>query len=231
MEPPRDHTATIAKFCLFKNLAPAALRSLAGRMRTIKYRPGTIIFNKDDPGLSCFIITDGLIKIYVTSEEGQEVVLIILKGGDLFGELSLLDGAPRSASAVAMEQTEALALNREDFLDFVRETPESALAMLSVLSGRLRRADTIIADAAFLDLPTRVAKKLLELAEDFGNKIGDAIEIDIRLRQQDFASMVSATRESVNRSLALLEEEGLIKIDRQKITVLKPAVLRKRIEY
>ena len=96
--------------------------------------------------------------------------------------------------------------------------------------GRLRRADNVIADAAFLDLPSRVSKKLLELGELFGRKVGTTIQIDIRLRQQDFAGMVSATRESVNRSLANLEEEGIIKIDRQKITILKPDELRDRID-
>lgn len=230
MEPAKDYAAQLAKICLFQNLSQPALRSLASRMRVLHYRAGSIIFNKDDPGLTCFIILDGLIKIYVTSEDGQEVVLVILKHGEVFGELSLLDGSPRSASAVAMEPTELLTLNREDFLDFVRESPDSALAMLEVLSGRLRRADNVIADAAFLDLPARVSKKLLELGEMFGRKVGATLEIDIRLRQQDFAGMVSATRESVNRSLANLEEEGLIKIDRQKITILKPEDLRERIE-
>jgi CRP-like cAMP-binding protein len=227
----RDHSAQLAKIFLFKDLSPTALRSLGQRVRVLNYRPGSIIFNKDDPGHTCFIIIEGYIKIYITSEEGQEVVLTILKSGEVFGELSLLDGAPRSASAVAMEPTMVLALNRDDFLDFVREHPESALTMLAVVSARLRHADSVITDAAFLTLPDRVAKKLMELGALFGRPVGSTIEIDIRLRQQDFAGMVSATRESVNRSLATLEEEGIIQIDRQKITILKPNLLQARVEY
>ena len=230
MEPAKDYSAQLSKICLFKGLPQPSLRALSQRLRVLHYRPGSIIFNKDDPGQTCFLIVEGLIRIYVTSEDGQEVVLVILKSGEVFGELSLLDGAPRSASAVAMEPTEVLALNRDDFMDFVKEQPHTALAMLEVLSGRLRRADNVIADAAFLDLPSRVSKKLLELGELFGRKVGATIQIDIRLRQQDFAGMVSATRESVNRSLANLEEEGIIKIDRQKITILKPDELRDRID-
>jgi CRP/FNR family transcriptional regulator, cyclic AMP receptor protein len=229
--PARDHSAQLSGIYLFHALSPDALRILSARVRTVNYRPGTIVFSKDDPGQTCFIILEGLVKIYVTSEDGQEVVLSILKAGEVFGELSLLDGVPRSASAIAMETTRALALNRGDFLEFVKETPEAAMAVLSVLSGRLRQADATITDAAFLDLPTRVAKKLLELGEGFGRKVGPVVEINIKLRQQDFAAMVSATRESVNRSLSALEEEGIIKVDRQKITLLKPHVLRERVEY
>lgn len=229
--PVRDYSTQLGGIYLFQGMSPESLRALGARLRPLNYRQGTIVFGKDDPGQTCFIILDGLVKIYVTSEDGQEVVLSILKTGEVFGELSLLDGVPRSASAIAMENSRVLALNRNDFLDFVRETPEAAMAVLSVLSGRLRQADATITDAAFLDLPTRVAKKLLELGEGFGRKVGPVVEINIKLRQQDFAAMVSATRESVNRSLSSLEEEGIIKVDRQKITLLKPHVLRERVEY
>ncbi len=229
--PARDYSGQLANIYLFQGMSADSLRALSARLRPLNYRQGTIVFGKDDPGQTCFLILDGLIKIYVTSEDGQEVVLSILKSGEVFGELSLLDGVPRSASAIAMETSRVLALNRSDFLDFVRETPEAAMAVLAVLSGRLRHADATITDAAFLDLPTRVAKKLLELGEGFGTKVGPVIEISIKLRQQDFAAMVSATRESVNRSLSALEEEGIIKVDRQKITLLKPHVLRERVEY
>lgn len=226
---PAERATILGKVPLFARLTPREATALAARVNPRNYRPGEVIFHKDDPGLTFHIILNGLVKIFLTSDEGQEAVLIILKAGEFFGELSLFDGAPRSASAAALEPTETLVIHRDDFLDFLRQHPEASLNMFSVLSARLRRADGVIADAAFLDLPSRIAKKLMELAESFGKPQGNYIEIDIRLRQQDVASMVSATRESVNRVLTNLDEQGIIHIDRQKITILRPDLLQARI--
>ncbi|MBI2886206.1 MAG: Crp/Fnr family transcriptional regulator [Chloroflexi bacterium] len=224
-----DYAAYLSQVPLFARLSPREIQVLATRVRHRTYKAGEVIFHKDDPGHTFYIIVDGLVKIYLESEEGQEAVLIILKSSEFFGELSLLDGAPRSATAAAMEPTETYAIDREEFLGFIREHPEAALSIFAVIAFRLRRADGIIADAAFLDLPSRVAKKLLELANKFGRASDHQIEIDIRLRQQDFAGMVSATRESVNRTLTSLEEEGIIRIERQRITILRPDRLQARI--
>lgn len=226
---PQDRVAALAKAPLFADLTPQQLESLASRVKVRTYRAGEIVFHKEDPGFTFHIIYSGLVKIYVTSPEGQEVVLIILKPGDFFGELSLFDGAPRSASAVAMAATETFTLDRDGFLDFIVEQPAASLTIFGVMASRIRRADGIIADAAFLDLPARVCKQLLELSELFGRETNGNIEIELKLRQQDFASMVSATRESVNRTLSGLEEEGVIRLERQHITILRPEVLRRRI--
>ena len=226
---PQDIATTLASAPLFAGLRPVELEALARRIKRRTYRAGEIVFHKDDPGFTFHIIHAGLVKIYVTSPDGGEVVLIILKPGDFFGELSLFDGAPRSASAVAMAATETLTIDRDGFLDFITEHPAASLTIFGVMASRIRRADGIIADAAFLDLPARVCKQLLELSELFGREVNGAIEIELKLRQQDFASMVSATRESVNRTLSGLEVEGIIKLERQRITVLRPEVLRRRV--
>ena len=225
----QDIAAALGKAPLFAELKPAELESLARRTKPRSYRAGEIVFHKDDPGFTFHIIHAGLVKIYMMSPDGGEVVLIILKPGDFFGELSLFDGAPRSASAVAMTATETLTLDRDGFLDFIMEQPAASLTIFGVMASRIRRADGIIADAAFLDLPARVCKQLIELSELFGREVDGVIEIELKLRQQDFASMVSATRESVNRTLSGLEEEGVIRLERQRITVLRPEVLRRRV--
>ena len=225
----RDPSAIIAQVPLFAGLSERELKSFLSRTRNQHYRAGEVIFHKDDPGDTFHLILDGLVKIYLASEEGQEALLIMLKPGEFFGELSLLDGAPRSASAMAINASVTCAIDRENFLGFIREQPNAAIPFFSVLASRLRRADGIIADAAFLDLPARVAKTLLELADSFGRKLPEGIEIDLRLRQQDVASMVSATRESVNRTLAVFEEQGIIRIDRQRITIVDSEALSRRI--
>ena len=224
-----DKVEILAKVPLFARLSPREASALAANVHPRSYKAGEIIFHKDDPGVIFQIILDGLVKIFVSSDEGQEAVLIILKGGEFFGELSLFDGAPRSASAAAIEATETLTIHRDDFLDFIRQHPDAALNIFAVIASRLRRADGIIGDAAFLDLPARISKKLMELAQNFGRREGDHIEIDIRLRQQDVAGMVSATRESVNRVLTAMQEEGIIHLDRQRITILRPDLLQARI--
>ena len=226
---PHEGRADFGGIPLFAGLSETEVGALLTRVRVRQFKAGEVIFHQDDPGDSLHVILDGLVKIYLPSGAGQEAVLIILKPGEFFGELSLLDGAPRSASAVTMEPTVTTTIDRANFHEFIREHPEAALTIFGVLASRLRRADGIIADAAFLDLPARVAKTLLDLAQRFGRPREDGIEINIRLRQQDFAGMVSATRESVNRSLAALEEQGVIRIERQRITVLRPEILERRI--
>jgi len=224
-----DKVGALAKVSLFARLSTREAAALAENIHPRNYKTGEIIFHKDDPGITFHLILEGLVKVFVTSDEGQEAVLIILKGGEFFGELSLFDGAPRSASASAIEPTETLVIQRDDFLEFIRQHPDAALNIFSVLASRMRRADGVIADAAFLDLPSRIAKKLIELAQSFFAREGNQIEIDIKLRQQDVASMVSATRESVNRVLTSLDEQGIIHINRQKITILRPDLLQARV--
>lgn len=226
----RLNTAMIlAEVPLFARLSSEEIVGLSARAHVRSFKAGDLFFNKDDPGRTLFIILEGLVKIYLTSEEGQEAVLIILRSGEFFGELSLIDGAPRSASAAALEDTETLTIDRDDFLAYIREHPEAMLTIFATIASRFRRADGIIADAVFLDLPTRVAKKLMELAQSFGRSMGQQIEIDIKLRQQDFAGMVGATRESVNRTLGALEVAGIVRIERQRITILRPDLLQERI--
>ena len=227
--PQADIAAALAKVPIFTGLTSREIASLATRVRRRSYTGGEVVFHKEDPGFTFYVIVGGFAKVYLTSEAGQEAVLIILKPGEFFGELSLLDGAPRSASALAMAPTETLTIDRDSFLEFIREYPRASLTIFSVLASRLRRADGIIGDAAFLDLPARVAKQLLDLAEEFGRVQDGHVEIDLRLRQQDFAGMVSATRESVNRTLAGLEAEGIILTNRQRIAILRMDLLRQHV--
>lgn len=211
----------LARMPLFASMTPREKLGLSAKAHRKSYHAEEVIFHKDDPGLTLYVIVDGLVKIALPSEEGGEAVLALLTKGEFFGELSLLDGQPRSASAIAMEPTLTVVLHRDDFLSFVQEHPGVAMSMLSTLSQRLRRADDVISDAVFLDIPSRLAKKLVELTESFGRPVADGVEIDLRLRQQELASMVGTTRESVNRGLSFLERTGAIKVDRQKITILQ----------
>jgi CRP/FNR family cyclic AMP-dependent transcriptional regulator len=213
-------------------LAPLAdddLGWLAARLRPRQYRAGTTIFHRDDPGTTLHVIERGTVKLMLPSPEGREITVVLLGAGDFFGELALLDSGPRSASAVALEATETLTLERDQFVALLEAHPQVALRLLGVLGERLRRADDLIGDLLFLDLPGRLAKLLLALADERGSATPCGIRIDLRLSQSELAAMVGATRESVNRCLNAYAERGILDFDRETITLRDPAVLRARV--
>ena len=216
----------------FAQMQPEELHELFTRLKRRNYRSGETIFHKDDAGTTMYIISEGTVKISVPSEIGSEMILSILSAGDFFGELSLFDGNPRSATAISSGLTEVFVLHRDDFIDFVNKHPMVSLNIIRALSARIRRTDNLVEDVVFLDIPARLAKKLLELSQSHGKKQPNgALEIELRLTQQDIANMLGTTRESVNRQLVAFQERSFISIDRQRITVLKPVELEKRINY
>lgn len=224
-----DDGAFLSRVPLFSSLPRAELSELAAIMRPRAFRKDEIIFHKGDPGQVMYFIKEGEVRIFMHTEEEQQVSVAILTQGDFFGELALLDDKPRSGSAVAMERTETLTMHRDDLITQIKGHPQIAIAILSVLSGRLRQADELIENLTFLDVYGRVAKMLLELADDYGIEGEKGREIRLSLTQRDLASLVGATRESVNRVLSLYRERGLIMVDRSRITVVKPEELRRRI--
>lgn len=214
---------------LFRSLSSVELAELATRMATRSYQHGEVIFHKDDPGSVFYVIKSGQVKITAISVEGEELILAILTAGDFFGELSLLDQEPRSASAVALVDLETFILQRRDFLEFLRTYPMAAVEMLAILSRRLRRTDMLVEDAAFLDLDARLAKRLLELCENHGIKTESGIEIGLRLSQQDLAALVGASRVAVNKQLAIYQAAGIVRLGKQRIIVLHSQELEKRV--
>ncbi len=213
-------------------LAPLAdddIAWLAARLRPRQYRVGTTIFHRDDSGTALHVIERGTVKLMLPSPEGREVTVELLGADDFFGELALLDGGPRSASAIALEATDTLTLERDQFAALLEAHPQVALRLLGVLGERLRRADDLIGDLLFLDLPGRLAKQLLALAEERGSATPRGVRIDLRLSQSELAAMVGATRESVNRCLNAYAERGILDFDRETITLRDLAVLRARV--
>ena len=223
------NVATVRRVPFLAILPDDELAGLAERMRPRHYRAGTIIFHRDDPGTTLHIITSGLVKLVLASPEGREVTVGILGPGDFFGELSLLDGGARSASAVTLEATETLTLDRDPFVAILERHPEVANGLLTVLGNRLRRTDELIQDILFLDLPGRIAKQLLALADERGVQAQGGVRIDLRLSQTELASIVGTTRESVNRCLNAFADRGLLAIDRDAITIRNRDGLRDRI--
>ena len=224
-----EHAQFLAGIPLFATLDADELHDLAMVTRRHAFHQGEIIFHRDDPGTTLFVIKIGRVRIYLSSPEGQEVALAVFGAGEAFGELALLDGQPRSASAVAIEPTETYCIQRADFIAVATRRPRIALQMLATVSHRLRTTDAMVEDLLFLDVHGRVAKKLLELAESNGVRTPEGIRIELKLTQSDLAAMVGASRESVNKVMSYLLDKQYVSVEKRKITVMRLTELRKRI--
>ena len=213
----------------FAGLSEKELSSLAKCLARRTFAKGVIIFHKDSPGRTLYIIESGKVRIFVLSESGREISVNVYGSGDVFGELALLDGLPRSAGAVVVERTTVLTLHRDDFLWHLERYPRMARSIIEVLSARVRYTTAYAESLAFLDVHARVARKLLELADRYGVERNGLLTIDLQLTQTELASWVAATREHVNKVLGTLRDQGLIRVDGQTITLLDSSGLRRRI--
>ena len=215
---------------LFQCLGDEECKILADSLNRREIRRGEYLFRKGDEGSTLYIVQSGKIKITIPSERGEEVIPAILSRGECFGEMALLDGMPRSADAVALENSELFALNRGDFISFLHQHKEAIAAVMTFLSMRLRKTDGLLADICFLSVPERLAKRLAVLAEEQGTprEESGAVQISISMTQTDLANLVGTSRETVNRELRILRDAGLIDIDRNNITIHNIKELKRR---
>jgi CRP/FNR family cyclic AMP-dependent transcriptional regulator len=222
---------SLTQIPLLRGLSLEVLSQLTRSLRRRTFQRGEVIFHQGDAGDTLHLVQSGRIKVVLPAESGDEVLLAILGPGNCFGELALLDGESRSATVVAIEPVETLTLGRSDFMAFVRANPETAERLMINLAHIIRKVNEDVADLAFLDLPGRLAKKLLDLAHDHGTPMpgGDGVEISVPLTQEELAGMVGATRPSVNKVLGWYEDQGAIQRRGRKIAIFKPEALRQRV--
>jgi CRP-like cAMP-binding protein len=199
---------------LFAELSEAEIARLGEIARDRSYPRNSVILFEDDPGDSLYVVVAGLVKVVLIGEDGREVILSVLKEGDFFGEMSLIDDQPRSAHVIAMEESHLLVLRREDFQHRLREAPGVALGMLKAMSRRLREADEKIGGLVLLDVNGRVAKLLLSMADE-----NDGVHIVRRVTHHTIAQMVGSSRETVSRTMRDLVERGWIEVTRKAITI------------
>ncbi len=224
----RDAGALLKETELFGALDEAAVQQVAERARTRTYSKGQLVFYQGDLAASLFVMVDGLVKVFVTSENGDEMTLVTLRPPDMFGELSLLDGGSRSASAEAVEKTTVLELGRDTFLEILKDQPQMTDILLRTMGGALRRLTEQAADFVFLDLHGRVAKLLVGMADDRGVRSSQGVELDLQLTQSDLASIVGGSRQSVNQILRSFERRGYVEVEGRKMIVKEVELLRRR---
>ena len=207
---------------LFAGLSPSDVDRLADYGRLEHLRKGATIFSKGDPGTGLMAVVSGLVKIGVPSPEGKEIVLNIIHPGEVFGEIALLDGRPRTANAVAMADSEVLSLDRREFVPFIRANPDVALSLLAVLCDRLRRTSEQVEDVLFLDLAGRLAKMVLRLGRA---DPGGAMRV--RATQKELGQMIGLSRESTNKQLQLWVARRWVTIEKGGLVVRNAPALQK----
>ena len=199
---------------LFSQLADDELDSIGERTRSRKYPKNSVILFEDDPGDALYVVLSGQVKVVLIGEDGREVILATLAEGDFFGEMSLIDDEPRSAHVIAMESSILLMLRRDDFHRCLEETPRIALGLLRALTKRLRHADSKIGGLVLLDVTGRVARLLLEMADE-----NDGSVIAKRVTHHQIAQMIGSSRETVSRTMRTMAEQEVIDVSRKTITV------------
>jgi CRP-like cAMP-binding protein len=201
---------------LFSRLSAKHIERLAACVVGKSVPRATSIFAKGDPGSSLFAICRGTVKISAPSVDGHDAVFNVLGKGDIFGEIALLDGRPRTADAIAVTDCELFIIERRDFLPLVREEPDIALKLIEILCARLRQTTEQAENLMFLHLPGRLAKALLRLSD------GDqrACERKVTVTQKDLGNIIGMSRESTNRQLRFWEEQGWVRLERGGIVIL-----------
>lgn len=208
---------------LFRELDRHALRSFAELTREQRVARNAMILTEGDTGDALFVVRTGEVKVVLAGDDGRDVILNVLGIGEHFGELSLIDGRPRSAHVVATQPSSVLILRRADFRRQVEQSPQVAWGLLVELARRLRQADGTIGSLVLLDVPGRVAKVLLEHATP-----GEPATLVKQLTHQTIAQMIGASRETVSRSMAEFQEKGMISVQRRVVTILDRRALEAR---
>lgn len=208
---------------LFGTLPPNDLDALLLHARVEHYPAGRTVFAKGSPGRSMMAILKGSIRISTPSPAGPDIVLTILPAGEVFGEIALLDGADRTADAVAITDCDLLVLDHRDFIPFLERRADICILLLKMLCQRLRQTDQQFEEAMFGRLDGRIAMALVRLAR--GAPLGPKGEVELRITQQELAGMVGAARESVNKQLHVWQKEGVLRLGKRLIRIDDVAAL------
>jgi CRP/FNR family cyclic AMP-dependent transcriptional regulator len=214
---------------IFSSLSEPHLEELSEIALEKTYRKNQVIFDQGDPGNSLIVIKSGLVKISLVDSNNHEFIIKTFSVNDFFGEMSLLDGGARSATATAVEDTHVLIIFRQNFISLIQKTPAMALGMLTELSDRLRVTTENIANLTFFDAYGKVAQCLLSLADKLGKREEDGVTMQLTLSRQELANMSGLSRETFARILKEFQVRGCLKVQGKKIVILDEKVMRREI--
>ena len=213
---------------LFATIDQETAESLIASMTPARMERGDVLFHEGDQGDRLYVIGEGKIKLGRTSSDGRENLLAILGPGEMFGELSLFDPGPRTATATAVAETQVVSMSHEQLKEFLAQRPGVATTLLAALARRLRRTNESLADLVFTDVPGRVAKALLDLAGRFGRPVDEGVMVAHDLTQEELAQLVGASRETVNKALADFASRGWLRLEARAVLLLDVERLKRR---
>ncbi|WP_204015989.1 Crp/Fnr family transcriptional regulator [Sphaerimonospora thailandensis] len=210
----------LSKAPLFSALDREGAAALRTSVTIVELPKGRTLFSENETGDRLYVVLEGKIKLSRAAPDGRENLLSVLGPGEMFGELSLFDPRPRTASAIALTDVRLAGLGHDDLRPWLTGRPEVALHLLRALAQRLRRTNDVLADLVFTDVPGRVAKQLLDLADRFGQKTDDGIRVHHDLTQEELAQLVGASRETVNKALADFAQRGWLRIEAKAVVIM-----------
>ena len=219
---------TLAKAGIFQGVDPDAALALGSQLEMVDYARGSSIFAEGELGDRLYVILSGKVKLGRHSPDGRENLLAVMGPSDMFGELSIFDPGPRTSSATTITEVRAVSMDRDALRAWIADRPEIAEQLLRVLARRLRRTNNNLADLIFTDVPGRVAKQLLQLAQRFGTQEGGALRVTHDLTQEEIAQLVGASRETVNKALADFAHRGWIRLEGKSVLISDSERLARR---
>jgi CRP/FNR family cyclic AMP-dependent transcriptional regulator len=223
-----DAELTLRQAALFRGVSPEATEALCAQFEYLHLGPSAVLLREGDPGDDLYIVLSGKVKLSRKSHLGRELLVSVLGPGEQFGELSVFDPGPRTATVIAVTHVHLARLPKRALETWIRQYPEIGLQLLHVLARRLRRTDNTVRDLIFVDVPGRLAKQLLQLAGRFGSPTGEALVVNHDLTQEELAQLVGASRETVNKALADFSQRGWIRVDGRSIAILNRERLARR---
>lgn len=225
-----DKRSLVSSIPAFGELSPDELDALLDISMTHSLEPREVLFRKGDEGTELFGILEGRLRATTPSAHGKEVTFSVMGAGEVFGEIALFDGQPRSATVQALEESRLIAIHRNDFIAFMDRHPGMSLRLLRVLAERVRKVSSLVEDMLFMNVPSRLAKRLLALSRLFGQQTAQGIRIDMKLSPQDLGDLIGASGESVDKQLRLWEQQKVVAVRGGEVTVLRPDLLENLAE-
>lgn len=225
--PPYDKQTILRGHKVFKDLEPEAFQQIVRYAKSRKFTRGGRIFSKGDPGTSLFLVANGTVKIGVSSTDGRDAIFNLIGEGEMFGEVALFDGQPRTADAIANTDCEVLVIDRREFLPFVERQPALAMRFIELLCNRLRWVSAHVEQVMLPDLPGRLAKAIIRLIEKSQAR---AMPKRIVVTQQEMSEMVGMSRESINKQLRIWENHQWVRLEHGAIVVLNEEPIRRLAE-
>jgi CRP-like cAMP-binding protein len=227
---PSQKRALLVSQELFARLTDRELDDLVQAVHVKQVTAREELCHKDDPGNQLFVIVQGMLKAQATSPTGDDVVFSIMGPGEMFGELALFCGGRRTANVGAIENSQLMSIDRRDLFPFLRRHPDAAIKLLEVLALRVQHLTSVMEDTTFLNLPQRLAKRLLDLARRYGKRTEDGVRIEMKINQSELGDLVATTRESINKQFRAWSEEGVASMSGGFVTILDVEKLQEIVD-